>query len=78
MKSSVKFSNEFKTDREKALVILASEKINLGKRSYADYLKEEKSRVKDNYREIRLIRAKHMIEEIHKYRKDNNIDLSFC
>lgn len=78
MKVPVKIQDEFKTVREKTLINLSSEKVNLGKRSYADYLRESKGRRKDSSRDLRLLNAKHTIEEVHKFREENHIDLSFC
>lgn len=78
MKTQTKIQNEFKSAREIALTNLSSEKINLGKRSYSDYLKESKNRFKDDNKDLRLLNAKHTIEEVHKFREENHVDLNFC
>ena len=78
MKVPLKIQGNLKTDREISIMNLSSEKTSLGKRSYAEYLGESKVRQQDANKGLRLQKAKDTIEEVHKYRKENNIDLSFC
>lgn len=62
------------TDRETAALpyYREQEKINEGKSSYEEYLKEYKNEIKES-RESRMLAAKQTIEDLRKWRRKNGI-----